>query len=51
MDKLIFSTKHTCLYLNTLEIGLIISYMRQSGIFTIKLFIFEFQIFKRWKNE
>jgi hypothetical protein len=46
MDKLIFSTKHTCLYLNTLEIGLIISYMRQSGIFSIKLFIFEFQIFK-----
>lgn len=46
MDKLIFSTKHTCLYFNTLEIGLIISYMRQSKIFSIKLLVFEFQIFK-----
>lgn len=45
MDKLIFNTKHTCLYLNTLEIGLIISYMRPSKIFLIKLFVFEFQIF------
>ena len=45
MDKLLFSTRHTCLYLNTLEIGLIISYMRQSKIFTIKLLVFELQIF------
>ena len=45
MDKKLFSTKHTCLYLNTIEIGINISYVWELRIFSIKLLVLEFQIF------
>ena len=44
MDKLLFNTLHTRLYLTTLDIGLGINYLREYRIFSIKLLIFEFQI-------